>query len=246
MNKRISVGAAANYIVFLYDKLNHEYLATPIFVEKLVFIANLRYFCEMGYCFLPVDTQYISYPLGVVGLKDTIRSGISSGTKVVNKYNYLLKEKYKLTDNDIEIGIDYKMGDFLQEIKCMDSSVKNILLETFIAFGSYGGAAILDMYIEIINVTKLKNIKKGYILNEFDLKNLIPKEIVKNDLYNYIFKSNLNVIIETELSKETIDFIEDILQMSLEQFNSLKYSEKEEVSNRINSQKSIEKRKNNK
>ncbi len=233
MDKRISVGVAANYIVSLYEKLDHEYKATPIFVEKLVFIANLRYFYETGYCFLPVDTQYISYPLGIVGLRDTITDFISIGD-TVNKYNYLLKEKYKLICEATEYK-NYRVKEYLPEIKSIDSSIKDVLLETFIAFGSFDGAAILDMYLEIKKASKSKDKEKGFILNEPDLKNLLPTKIIENDLYRYITGSNL--VIETRLNKETVDFIEDVLQMPLEQFNLLKYSEKEEVINKLNHSK---------
>lgn len=229
MCERISVGAAANYIVSLYEKLENEYKATPIFVEKLVFIANLRYFCETGYCFLPGDTLYIN-PLGIVGLKDTIPQFISIGD-TVNKYNYLLKEKYRLICKVTE-SKNYKVKEYLPEIKCIDSSIKDVLLETFIAFGSFNGGVILDMYLEIKKASKFKNKEKGFILNEPDLKNLLPSKIIENDLYRYITGSNL--VIETRLSKETVDFIEDVLQMPLEQFDLLKYSEKEEVINNLN------------
>ena len=230
MDKRISVGAAANYIVSLYEKLDNEYKATPISVEKLVFIANLRYFYKTGYCFLPVDTQYISYPLGIVGIRDTITEFIYIGD-TVNKYNYLLKEKYKLMFENTEPK-NFKVKEYLSEIKSIDSSIKDVLLETFIAFGSFNGGALLDMYLEIKKTSKFKDKEKGFILNEPDLKNLLPTKIIENDLYQYITGSNF--VIVTTLRKETADFIESVLQMPLEQFDLLKYSEKKEVINNLN------------
>ncbi len=238
MDERISVGAAANYIVSLYEKLDNKYMAGPIFVEKLVFIANLRHFYKTGYCFLPVDTQYISYPLGIVGLRDTITDYISSGDKV-NKINYLLKEKHKLMFENKEPK-NFKVKEYLSEIESIDSSIKDVLLETFIAFGSFEGGTLLNMYLEIKEASKYKNKKRGFILNEPDLKNLIPTKIIKNDLYQYITGGS-NFVIATILRKETVDFIESVLKMPLEQFDLLKYSEKEEVINNLNYTKKIKK-----
>lgn len=238
MNKRISVGAAANYIVSLYDKLDNEYKGTATSVNMIVFIANLKYYYETGKCFLPPDTQYFNYPPSINGLIYKVRDFISFGERV-DEYNYLLKEKHKLTCGASNKNTDFHIEEVLTEIENMDLYIKNILLETFMAFGSFNCSKILEMYLEIKNVSKFKDKENKCIVSEPELKNLLPTKIVENDLCKYITGSN--IVVETRLSKESIDFIEDVLQMSLEQFNSLKYSEKEEVSNRIKSQKIIEK-----
>ena len=130
--ERTSLKEAANYIVNLYDLLNDKFEASPVKVQKLLFIANLTAYYCYGNSFLPNDTEYECNKCGfkIPKVLNEIRNFISAGVienKKLDLSDYESDALYKTLDSNLTFS----------ENNTLCYNVRKVLLHTFLTFGSY-------------------------------------------------------------------------------------------------------------
>lgn len=186
--KKIELRDAANYLIHLYDKLDDKYDATIVKIQCLLYIANLKYYFKYNTGFLPDNIEFV--PINGIRIPNVygkVRDMISIGKKV-NEFNHLMLESHNLLKYKVS-----KIHGFDENI--LSKECKKILLETFIAFGSYEntelGIMINELNSSFINKPFFKYKTSFYEKDYSQILNCISN--VNNEVTSFIRDDNIVV-----------------------------------------------------
>ena len=175
----ISLYEAGSFLIHLYDKIGGTFVCSQIKLEKMLILAQIKYYLENGDNL--IDNMDIVFAEACGFALETSSTYFRSPITISKEY------KDEALNSDIKLKLsEYSESNGLLYFseKSMDDNLKSFLIDIFIQYASYNPKTLGELLDRIKDCDKFQKMK----IAQKD----VPFEIPLSDFYEMVETSNFN------------------------------------------------------